>query len=349
MIPAAAPDARTEGSDRLKTGIAGGGSIGAGWAVVFSRAGFEAAVFEPDPARRSVLPAEIEHRLRELEAHGLMDEDPVAAASRVSVGGDLGEMVDGAAHVQECAPESLDLKTELFRRLDSRAAAGTTLASSSSTLTISEIAAGLPGRGRCLLAHPGNPPYLLPVVELAPAPFTDPSAVESAARLMRAAGMSPVMVRREVEGLVFNRLQGALLREALCLVRDGVVSPADLDLLVTRGLGRRWSVIGPFAVAELNTRGGIRAHARVIGQVYARIGLERGRDDPWTPQVIDEVAGDLESRFPSARWEHHGRWRDRELMKLQSALLRRAEGSPSEGGGQWPSGGGQAGRTLSSG
>lgn len=333
MIAAAAPDARTEGSDRPKIGIAGGGLIGAGWAVVFARAGLEAAVFEPDPARRSILPAEIEHRLRELEAHGLMDEDAGAAAARVSVGGDLGGVVEGAAHVQECAPESLDLKTELFRRLDSRAAAGTTLASSSSTITISKIAAGLPGRGRCLLAHPGNPPYLLPVVELAPAPFTDPSAVESAARLMRAAGMSPVMVRREVEALVFNRLQGALLREALCLVRDGVVSPGDLDLLVTRGLGRRWSVVGPFAVAELNTRGGIRAHARVIGRAYARIGLERGRDDPWTPGVIEEVADDLESRFPADRWEHHGRWRDRELMKLESAR-RRAEGLPAEGGGK---------------
>jgi len=332
VTPAPA-DARTEGSDRLKAGIAGGGSIGAGWAVVFARAGLEAAVFEPDPARRSVLPAEIEHRLRELEAHGLLDEDAAAAAARVSVGGDLGETVEGAAHVQECAPESLDLKTELFGRLDSRAAAGTTLASSSSTLTISEIAAGLPGRSRCLLAHPGNPPYLLPVVELAPAPFTDPAAVESAARLMRAAGMSPVMVRREVEGLVFNRLQGALLREALCLVRDGVVSPGDLDLLVTRGLGRRWSVVGPFAVAELNTRGGFRAHARVLGRTYARIGLERGRDDPWTTRVIGEVADDLESRFPADRWEHHGRWRDRELMKLRSAR-RRAEGPPSEGGGE---------------
>lgn len=333
MTPGAAPDARTDGSDRLKTGIAGGGSIGAGWAVVFSRAGFEAAVFEPDPARRSVLGADIEHRLRELAAHGLMDEDPAAAAARVSVGGDLGEMVEGAAHIQECAPESLGLKIDLFRRLDSRAAAGTTLASSSSTITISEIAAGLPGRGRCLLAHPGNPPYLLPVVELASAPFTDPAAVESAARLMRAAGMSPVMVRREVEGLVFNRLQGALLREALCLVRDGVVSPGDLDLLVTRGLGRRWSVVGPFAVAELNTRGGFRAHAQVIGRVYARIGLERGRDDPWTPRVIEEAADDLETRFPPARWEHHVRRRDRELMKLESAR-RRAEGRAAEGGGQ---------------
>ena len=311
--------------DPPKVGVVGGGSIGVGWAIVFARAGLEAAVYEPDADRRSILPSEIRRRLLELEAHGLLDEDPDAAAGRVAVGGGLAETVDGAAHVQECAPESLDLKADLFRRLDSLADAGTTLASSSSTMTISDIAAGVPGRGRCLLAHPANPPYLLEVVELAPASFTDPAAVESVFRLMSMVGMAPVVVRSEIEGLVFNRLQGALLREALCLVRDGVVTPGDLDRVVTGGLGRRWSVVGPFAAAELNTRGGIRAHARSIGSVYARIGLERGSEDPWTAEAIRRAAEDLESRFPSARWEHHVLWRDRELMKLESDRRRRAE------------------------
>ena len=308
---------------RRKAGVAGGGSIGAGWAVVFARAGWEVAVFEPDPARRALAGPEVEQRLEELAACGLLDEDPAAAAARVSVGGGLDEMVEGAVHVQECAPESLELKKDLFRRLDSRAASGVTLASSSSTLTMSAMAAGLPGRARCLLAHPANPPYLLPVVELAPAPFTDPGAVEAAARLMAAAGMTPVMIRREVEGLVFNRLQGALLREALCLVRDGVVAPGDLETVVTEGLGRRWSVIGPLATAELNTRGGIRAHARSIGRLYARMGLERAGDDPWSSGAVEQAADYLESEFPPAQWEEHTRRRDRRLMELESDRRRR--------------------------
>lgn len=313
----------------FKIGVAGGGSIGAGWAVVFARAGCEAAVFEPDPARRALLAPEVEQRLGGLAAHGLLDEDPAAVAARVSVGGDLDEAVDGAVHVQECAPESLDLKRSLFRRLDSQTPFDeATLASSSSTLTMSDIAADLPGRRRCLLAHPANPPYLLPVVELAPAPFTHPAAVEHTASLMASAGMSPVLVRREVEGLVFNRLQGALLREALCLVRDGVVDPEDLDLVVAQGLGRRWSVIGPFATAELNTRGGIRAHARSIGRLYARMGLERGQDDPWSSGAVEQAAEYLEAALPSDLWEEHTRQRDRRLMELESDRRKRGPAFP---------------------
>ena len=299
-----------------------------GWAVVFARAGWEAAVFEPDPARRPLLALEVEERLGGLEAHGLLDEDPAAVAARVSVSGGLDEAVDGAVYIQECAPESLDLKRGLFRRLDARASAEAVLASSSSTLTASDIAADLPGRRRCLLAHPANPPYLLPVVELAPAPFTDPSAVEFTARLMASAGMSPVVIRREAEGLVFNRLQGALLREALCLVRDGVVDPEDLDMVVTQGLGRRWSVIGPFATAELNTRGGIRAHARSIGRLYARMGLERGKDDPWTSGAVEQAAEYLEAALPSDLWEEHTRQRDRRLMELESDRRKRGATFP---------------------
>ncbi len=105
--------------------------------------------------------------------------------------------------------------------------------------------------------HPGNPPYLLPVVELVPAPFTDEAVVERAHALLAGAGLSPVRVRVELEGFVFNRLQGAMLREAYALVRDGVASVEDIDRIVKDGLGRRYSVVGPFETSDLNVRGGI--------------------------------------------------------------------------------------------
>ena len=307
----------------------GGGQIGAGWAITFARAGLEVAVYEPDAGRRRVIPFEIGLRLAELDGHGLISEDPADVIARVGVGSDLRSAVEGSAHVQESVPESLDLKMELFRRLDSLADAGTTLASSSSSMTISDIASGLKRRSRCLLVHPGNPPYLIKVVEVAPAPFTDPDAVESVRNLLTMAGMVPVTIQREIECLVFNRLQGALLREALCLVRDGVIAPADLDRVVTEGLGRRWSIIGPLTTADLNTRGGIRAHARTVGAAYARMAVARGSDNPWTEEVIEQVAEDLEARFPSARREEHLQWRDRELMKLESdRMARTADESP---------------------
>lgn len=312
------PGCRSGGSGGNKIAIAGGGQIGVGWAITFARSGLDVAVYEPDPGRRGAIPSEMESRLGDLHDHGLLREAPAEIIARVCVRADLNSAVEGATHVQECVPERLDLKVALFREIDSLAGAGTTLASSSSSMTISDIASDLEGRARCLLVHPGNPPYLIRVVEVAPAPFTDPAAVESVRSLLAGAGMVPVTVRREIECLVFNRLQGALLREALCLVRDGVIAPADLDRVVTEGLGRRWSIIGPLTTAELNTRGGIRAHARTVGAAYARMAVSRGSDNPWTKEVIEQVAEDLETRFPSARREEHLQWRDQELMRLES-------------------------------
>ena len=301
-----------------KVGVVGGGSIGVAWAIVFARAGLEVVVLETDAERRPKVSSDVMDRLEELGNHGLLNEQPSSIANRVKVSADIDDVVEKSRHIQECVPEFLPLKRATFSVLDERADKATTLASSSSSMTISEIAEDIPGRFRCLVVHPANPPYLLKVVEVAPARFTDPSTLESVVRLMSSVGMISVTIQKEIEGLVFNRLQGAILREAYCLVRDGVVTPGDLDLVVTEGLGRRWSIVGPFATAELNTRGGIRAHAQLLGPAYARMGSERGQDDPWTPQMLEQVAEDLASRYPSGEWAENVLRRDRELMKQES-------------------------------
>ena len=299
-----------DGRAQQKVGVIGGGSIGVAWAIVFARAGLEVVVLETDAERRPKVSLDVMDRLEELGNHGLLNEQPSSIATRVKVSADIDDVVENSKHIQECVPESLALKRATFSVLDERADKGTTLASSSSSMTISEIAEDIPGRFRCLVVHPANPPYLLKVVEVAPARFTDPSALESVVRLMTSVGMISVTIQEEIEGLVFNRLQGAILREAYCLVRDGVVTPGDLDLVVTEGLGRRWSIVGPFATAELNTRGGIRAHAERLGPAYARMGSERGQDDQWTPQMVEQVAGDLASRYPPGEWAENVLRRD---------------------------------------
>jgi L-gulonate 3-dehydrogenase len=303
----------------MRVAIVGAGSIGVSFAVVFARAGASVALHDTDAGRLAAADADLARRLESLAAGGLLDEPTATVAARVRLAGErLGE-VAGVEHVQECVPESLELKRELFARLDELAPAGAVLASSSSALTASSFAASLPGRARCLVAHPGNPPYLLPVVELVPAPFTDAAVVERARALFERAGMAPVLVRREVEGFVFNRLQGALLREAYCLVRDGVASAADVDRVVRDGLGRRYAVLGPFETAELNTRGGLAAHAERLGPAYARMGAERGQQDPWTPELVATVAEGVRERVPEGRWEERVAWRDAALIALERA------------------------------
>ncbi len=175
------------------------------------------------------------------------------------------------------------------------------------------------GRARCLVVHPGNPPFLLRVVEVVPAPFTDPAAADAVQALLAEAGMQPVRVHREVEGFVFNRLQGAVLREAYCLVRDGVIAPNDLDLIVTEGLGLRWSVIGPFETADLNTRGGIASHAQKMGPAYQRMGAERGQNDPWTPDLVAKVETARRAVIPLDHWEARVAWRDAALTDMVRA------------------------------
>jgi len=305
--------------DKQRVAIVGGGSIGVGWAVVFALAGVETAIHEPNPDRQADVLPDLERRLRRLAVGGLLGEEPPVVAARVRLRETVADALSGATHVQECAPEALELKRTLFRELDALALPGTTLASSSSALAASAFAAELPGRARCLVAHPGNPPYLLPVVEIVPAPFTDAAVVERARKLFTQVGMSPVLVQREIEGFVFNRLQGALLREAYCLVRDGIASVDDVDRVVRDGLGRRWAAIGPFETAELNTRGGIEAHAEKLGAAYARMGAERGQNDPWTPDLVVRVAGELHRRLPPEQWEERVAWRDDALIALERA------------------------------
>lgn len=308
--------------------IVGSGSIGAGWAIVLARAGFAVTLNDVAEAQLDKAVATIGARLAELESHGLLPDPPAVVAARIRYETDLTRAVADAGLVIEAAPETLELKRALFERLLAATHGETVLASSSSAITISAIAGTLAERHRCLIAHPGNPPYLLPVVELVPADFTAPQTVEVARAIFSDAGMSVVTLGREVEGFVFNRLQGAMLREAYCLVRDGVVSVDDLDKIVRDGLGMRYAFIGPFETSDLNVRGGIEAHAARMASAYERMGAERGQHDPWTPDLVADVADQRRRQLALEDWEARVTWRDRRLMALNRLKqdLARADG-----------------------
>lgn len=130
------------------------------------------------------------------------------------------------------------------------------------------------------------------------------------------AGLTPVRIRQEIEGFVFNRLQGAVLREAYALVRDGVVDPDGLDALVREGLGLRWAVVGPFATSDLNVRGGIRAHVQRMGDAYQRMGSDRDHGDVWTEDTIAEVEAARRREIPLSSWDEAVANRDVGLMQL---------------------------------
>ena len=297
--------------------VAGTGSIGVAFALVFARAGISVRCWDPiagsaDRARR-----DLDARLTRLEAHGLADAVGEIAA-RVSFHERLEDAVTGAALVQECAPERLEVKRELYQQLGEITSEDAVLASSSSAMTAGMIADGLAVADRVLVGHPANPPYLLPVVEVVPSPRTRADIVERAMALYVSAGLHPVRLHREVDGFVFNRLQGAVLSEAYCLVRDGVATVADIDAIVRLGLGRRWGVVGPFETADLNVRGGIEAHAERMGPAYAHMRQQRGVWEPWTEDLVTEVTRQRRAELPLEDWDDRVLWRDERLMTLAS-------------------------------
>jgi L-gulonate 3-dehydrogenase len=295
------------------------------FALTFARAGWQVRVFDPALERREAVLTEVRARLDELTRFRLLDEASSDVAARVCVVDSIAAATADADLVEECAPERVEIKRELFAEMDRMAPSHAVLASASSFLATSKfVDAALRGHARCLVAHPGNPPYLIPVVEIVPAPFTSNEVTQRAMALFSEAGLKPVLVGKEVEGFVFNRLQGAVLREAYCLVRDGVASVDDIDTVMREGLGMRWSVIGPFETVDLNTRGGIASHAQKMGPSYARMGAERGQNDPWTPELVSRVESQRRAALPLDEWETRVAWRDRALMNL--ARYRRESG-----------------------
>ncbi len=299
--------------------LIGAGSIGTAWAIVFATAGFPVRLYDTAEDRLMAARETLSARLDDLGRFGLIEEGRATILARVSLGTDLGAAVAGARHIQENIPEILELKRDLLILLSEISPPDCVIASSSSFIGASKMAESIQGRERCLVIHPGNPPYLIRVAEVIPAPFTSPEIVARSERLLERSGLVPVRVNREVEGFVFNRLQGAMLREAYCLVRDDVASVEDIDRIVRDGLGLRWSVMGPFETADLNTRGGIKAHADRMGPAYERMGAERGQHDPWTEDLVAKVESKRRAVMPLDRWEDRNVWRDRALMALLRA------------------------------
>jgi L-gulonate 3-dehydrogenase len=298
-----------------KVAVIGAGLIGRAWSIVFARAGFDVALWDPIPQQVATAQDFIADRLPELRDAGLLDEDPAAVSARIRPAPSLANAVRDVEHVQENGPERVADKRKLFAELDLAARADTVLASSTSGIPASAFTEGLSGRARCLVAHPVNPPYLIPLVEICPAPWTAPEVVERIRALMTRAGQVPATVAREMEGFALNRLQGALLAEAFRLIDDEVISPADLDALVKHGLGLRWSFMGPLETIDLNAPGGLADYCERYGPLYALLQRQM-KPRKWQSELITRLQAARRAELPANLLPVRQEWRDRRLMAL---------------------------------
>jgi len=298
-----------------KVAIIGSGLIGRAWAMVFARAGHPVRLYDAAPGAAEKALALIREGLQELNEFGLIAESADLVSKRVSAAATLAEAVRDADYVQENTSEKLDVKREVYRQMDELAPAHCILASSTSTIQTSRFSEGLKGRQRCIVAHPVNPPHIVPIVEISPAPWTSPEVVAKTRALHEKVGQVAITVKKEVEGFILNRLQAALLLESWRLVKDDYVSVEDLDKCIKDGLGLRWSFMGPFETIDLNAPGGVPDYAKRYGPVLHGM-MSNVRNEPWSDKLIAQVDGERRRIMPQEKHAEREAWRDRRLMAL---------------------------------
>ncbi|BEJ13555.1 hypothetical protein CspHIS471_0307290 [Cutaneotrichosporon sp. HIS471] len=257
----------------LRVAVLGAGQMGAGMAQVLADAGHTVVSWDVRP-----------------DALAKLD-------TRIRTTTHLNEAVVGADLVLEAIAEDLAIKQEVYRRI-SALNATCIVASNTSSLPAEQLAAALEPASRFAIAHFFNPPAVVPLVEIVPAPQTAPETLQKLKEVMEKAGKLPVVLNRAVPGFVANRLQAALYREAYALAAEGIASPQDIDLVVRAGLGSRWAAAGPMMVTDL---GGMDIWKAVTGQLFPLLAADRT-----TPKAIEEAVkrGDLGSKTGRGIYEH---------------------------------------------
>jgi L-gulonate 3-dehydrogenase len=308
-----------------KVAIIGAGLVGRAWAISFARGGCEVFLFDHEASQVDRALAYVDSILGNLEINDLLNgESPQAVRRRMRKVDDVRSALADAVHVQENVPEELEIKRKLYAELDTLAGPDAVLASSTSALLPSSIFEGLGGARRCLVVHPINPPYLIPAIEVVPSPWTDAEIVKRTVALMRNVGQAPIVMRREIDGFVMNRMQGALLEEAFRLVADGYASSEDVDIGLREGLALRWSFMGPFETIDLNAPGGVADYVRRYQKIYERLFPSMQRRVDWAGDVLKAVESDRRARLASDKLGERARWRDLRLMALLAHKRRAA-------------------------
>ena len=300
-----------------RVAIVGSGFIGRAWAIGFARAGHNVVLWDavPDAPGRAI--DYIAGVLPELAANQLLGGyEPDEVRARLSTADTLDEALEGVDHVQENTPEEVEVKREVFARLDAASPATAVLASSSSAILPSKFTEHLKGRARCLVVHPINPPYLVPAAEVVPAPWTDPAVVARTREFLISAGHAPIVMKKELDGFVMNRMQAALLEEAFRLVADGYASIEDVDIGIREGLALRWSFMGPFETIDLNAPGGVRDYVERYHGIFERLHPSLQRRVDWLGEVMDRIEADRRKDLPADQLVERQIWRDRRLMAL---------------------------------
>jgi len=306
--------------DRLprRAALLGSGVIGGGWAARLLLSGVDVALYDPAPGADEIAEAQLRRAQR---AWSRLTLAPLPRSGTLTLADTVAEAVAGAELVQESVPEREPLKIDLLAQACQAAPADAIIASSTSGLLPTQISAGMAHPERFLVAHPFNPVYLLPLVELCGASSTSPETIERAASLYRALGMHPLVVRHEIDGFIADRLLEAVWREALWLVHDGVATAEEIDDALRYGPGLRWSTMGTFLIYRL--AGGEAGMRHFMAQFGPALQL------PWTKltdvpelddELLDRLVSESDAQAAGRSIEELARVRDDCLVAVLSGL-----------------------------
>jgi len=312
-------------SERETIACIGAGNVGRSWAIVFARAGFTVKLYDSDAevVGKRAIPA-MRQSLDDLVAAGLLEESE-SVLDRIQPAESLEQAADGVFYIQESVKEDVQVKQEVFEKLGGFAPADAILASSTSAIPGSQFMRAVQQAERCVIAHPVNPPHLIPLVEICSSPWTSVDTVDRCMDLMRKVGQRPIKVRKEIPGFILNRLQFTLVAEALHLVGEGYCSPEDIDRVLKHGLALRWAFIGPFEVAHLNATRGFQGFIDGLGHMMRELARDAKVDYEWGPELAKRIHESLVEKTPIDRLPERQAWRDRRIMALRKHLQRAAD------------------------
>ena len=270
------------------TAVLGAGVIGASWTALFLAAGKSVTVFDPERGIETKVRAFVENAWPALTELGLAkngDPDAVEFSSSPT------KAVEGADFIQECVPEQIELKHQVFSEIGPALERNAIVATSASGLTLTEMQQGWEDPGRFVLGHPFNPPHLIPLVEVMGNKRTEPGVLDQAEQIYQSVGKVTIRVNREVPGHVANRLQAALWREAIHLIQTGAASASDVDTAIWAGPGLRWAAMGPTMLFRLGAgEGGMKEFCNRYSDSF-----NRWWDDLGTPRLDESTAELLSS------------------------------------------------------
>lgn len=306
---------KDENNQKEKVALIGCGLIGQSWAISFLRVGFDVSLFDPVEGVTLQAKENIKAKLSDLQNHGLLENKNISDyLDKIHLARDISQAVGGSIYVQESGPEDLDIKKELTKNIDAATPDDIPIASSTSGIPTSLYASDVQGKYRCLVAHPINPPHLIPAVEIVPAPFTSEAITQNVKEIIISIDKEPLELKKEIPGFVVNRLQGALLSEAFNLVKDGISTAEDIDKAISQGLGLRWSFMGPFQTIHLNAPEGIAGYVERYEKMYRE--MFNKPDIDWSSVVKLGLEEELLNLYQLSDREKHEKERDDKLTKL---------------------------------